>query len=200
MVAPSQTLTNHEYHSLREIAFKTFRQLGIIGECNIQFALNPANGDYRIIEVNARLSRSSALASKATGYPLAFIAAKLMLGYSLPELKNSVTGTTTACFEPALDYVTVKIPRWDLKKFARVSKKIGSEMKSVGEVMAIGRSFEEALQKAIGCFRSACMASSAMKTIRLKTWRKSFINQLMKGSLAWLRPLKKAGQPKKLLA
>jgi len=149
VVAPSQTLTNREYHSLREIAFKTVRRLGIVGECNIQFALNPANSDYRIIEVNARLSRSSALASKATGYPLAFIAAKLMLGYSLPELKNSVTGTTTACFEPALDYVTVKIPRWDLKKFARVSKKIGSEMKSVGEVMAIGRSFEEALQKAI---------------------------------------------------
>lgn len=149
VVAPSQTLTNHEYHSLREIAFKTVRRLGIIGECNIQFALNPVNSDYRIIEVNARLSRSSALASKATGYPLAFVAAKLMLGYTLPELKNSVTGTTTACFEPALDYVTVKIPRWDLKKFARVSKKIGSEMKSVGEVMSIGRSFEEALQKAI---------------------------------------------------
>jgi carbamoyl-phosphate synthase large subunit len=149
VVAPSQTLTNREYHGLREIAFKTVRALGIIGECNIQFALNPVNSDYRIIEVNARLSRSSALASKATGYPLAFIAAKLMLGYALPELKNSVTGTTTACFEPALDYVTVKIPRWDLKKFARVSKKIGSEMKSVGEVMAIGRSFEEALQKAI---------------------------------------------------
>lgn len=149
VVAPSQTLTNQEYHKLREIAFRTVRKLGIIGECNIQFALNPENSDYRIIEVNARLSRSSALASKATGYPLAFMAAKLMLGYSLPELKNTVTRATTACFEPALDYVTVKIPRWDLKKFARVSKKIGSEMKSVGEVMAIGRSFEEALQKAI---------------------------------------------------
>ncbi|MGQ9800752.1 MAG: carbamoyl-phosphate synthase (glutamine-hydrolyzing) large subunit [Candidatus Saccharicenans sp.] len=149
VVAPSQTLTNRQYHRLREIAFRTVRKLEIIGECNIQFALNPENGDYRIIEVNARLSRSSALASKATGYPLAFMAAKLMLGHSLPELKNTVTRATTACFEPALDYVTVKIPRWDLKKFARVSKKIGSEMKSVGEVMAIGRSFEEALQKAI---------------------------------------------------
>jgi len=149
VIAPSQTLTNHEYHELRDLSFRTVRKLGIIGECNIQFALNPLNSDYRIIEVNARLSRSSALASKATGYPLAFIAAKLMLGHTLPELKNSVTRATTACFEPALDYVTVKIPRWDLKKFARVSKKIGSEMKSVGEVMAIGRSFEEALQKAI---------------------------------------------------
>ncbi|MGB9836446.1 MAG: carbamoyl-phosphate synthase (glutamine-hydrolyzing) large subunit [Candidatus Saccharicenans sp.] len=149
VVAPSQTLTNTEYHQLREIAFAAVRKLNIIGECNIQYALNPTNGDYRIIEINARLSRSSALASKATGYPLAFIAAKLMLGYTLPELKNTVTRATTACFEPALDYVTVKIPRWDLKKFARVSRKIGSEMKSVGEVMAIGRSFEEALQKAI---------------------------------------------------
>jgi len=149
VVAPSQTLTNREYHRLREIAFQAVRKLGIIGECNIQFALNPENSDYRIIEINARLSRSSALASKATGYPLAFMAAKLMLGYCLPELQNTVTRATTACFEPALDYVTVKIPRWDLKKFARVSKKIGSEMKSVGEVMAVGRSFEEALQKAI---------------------------------------------------
>ncbi len=149
VVAPSQTLTNTEYHRLREIAFQAVRRLNIIGECNIQYALNPKNGDYRIIEINARLSRSSALASKATGYPLAFMAAKLMLGYTLPELKNTVTRATTACFEPALDYVTVKIPRWDLKKFARVSRKIGSEMKSVGEVMAIGRSFEEALQKAI---------------------------------------------------
>lgn len=149
VVAPSQTLTNSEYHRLREIAFRAVRQLKIIGECNIQYALNPKNGDYRIIEINARLSRSSALASKATGYPLAFMAAKLMLGYTLPELKNTVTRATTACFEPALDYVTVKIPRWDLKKFARVSRKIGSEMKSVGEVMAIGRSFEEAFQKAL---------------------------------------------------
>ena len=148
VIAPSQTLTNAEYHRLREISIKAVRHLGIVGECNIQFAHNPKDGDYRIIEVNARLSRSSALASKATGYPLAFIAAKLVLGYPLPELLNSITKRTTACFEPALDYLVVKIPRWDLKKFRRVSKKIGSEMKSVGEVMAIGRNFEEALQKA----------------------------------------------------
>ncbi|RMD89605.1 MAG: carbamoyl-phosphate synthase (glutamine-hydrolyzing) large subunit, partial [Calditrichaeota bacterium] len=149
VVAPSQTLNNEEYHKLREIAIRVVRHLGIIGECNIQFALNPENGDYRVIEVNARLSRSSALASKATGYPLAFIAAKLALGYGLTDLKNSITRTTMACFEPALDYVVVKIPRWDLRKFRRVSTRIGSGMKSVGEVMAIGRSFEEALQKAL---------------------------------------------------
>lgn len=149
VVAPSQTLTNKEYHMLRDVAIKTIRHLGIVGECNIQYALNPKSEEYRVIEVNARLSRSSALASKATGYPLAFIAAKLALGKALPELKNSVTKETTACYEPALDYVTVKIPRWDLQKFKKVSKKIGSEMKSVGEVMAIGRKFEEALQKAI---------------------------------------------------
>ena len=148
VVAPSQTLTNAEYHGLREIAIRGVRHLGVVGECNIQFALNPANGDYRTIEVNARLSRSSALASKATGYPLAFVAAKLILGHNLPGLRNSITRATTACFEPALDYLVVKIPRWDLKKFGRVSKKIGSEMKSVGEVMAVGRSFEEAIQKA----------------------------------------------------
>jgi carbamoyl-phosphate synthase large subunit len=148
VIAPSQTLTNEEYHRLREISIRAVRHLGIVGECNIQFALNPRNGDYRIIEVNARLSRSSALASKATGYPLAFVAAKLVLGHLLPNLPNSITRVTSACFEPALDYLVVKIPRWDLKKFGRVSKKIGSEMKSVGEVMAIGRSFEEAIQKA----------------------------------------------------
>ncbi len=148
VIAPSQTLTNEEYHRLRGISIRAVRHLGIIGECNIQFALNPRNGDYRIIEVNARLSRSSALASKATGYPLAFVAAKLNLGHTLPDLPNSITRVTSACFEPALDYLVVKIPRWDLKKFRRVSKKIGSEMKSVGEVMAIGRSFEEAIQKA----------------------------------------------------
>jgi carbamoyl-phosphate synthase large subunit len=148
VIAPSQTLTNDEYHRLRAIALAAVRHLGIVGECNIQYALNPEDGDYRIIEVNARLSRSSALASKATGYPLAFVAAKLALGHTLPDLPNSITRVTTACFEPALDYVVVKIPRWDLKKFGRVSKKIGSEMKSVGEVMAIGRSFEEAVQKA----------------------------------------------------
>jgi carbamoyl-phosphate synthase large subunit len=148
VIAPSQTLTNEEYHRLRQISIRAVRHLGIVGECNIQFALNPRNGDYRIIEVNARLSRSSALASKATGYPLAFVAAKLVLGHLLPELPNSITRVTSACFEPALDYLVVKIPRWDLKKFGRVSKKIGSEMKSVGEVMAVGRSFEEAIQKA----------------------------------------------------
>ena len=148
VVAPSQTLTNNEYHKLREIAIKVIKHLGIIGECNIQYALNPKSDDYRVIEVNARLSRSSALASKATGYPLAFVAAKLGLGYSLPEIRNSVTKVTGACFEPALDYVVVKIPRWDLQKFKEVDKQIGTEMKSVGEVMAIGRKFEEALQKA----------------------------------------------------
>lgn len=149
VVAPSQTLTNQEYHKLREISIQTIRHLGIIGECNIQFALDYRSEDYRIIEVNARLSRSSALASKATGYPLAFIAAKLALGYGLPELKNSITKSTTACFEPALDYLVVKIPRWDLSKFKRVSEKIGTEMKSIGEVMAIGRKFEEVIQKGI---------------------------------------------------
>ena len=149
VVAPSQTLTNNEYHKLRDISIKVIRHLGIVGECNIQFALNPYSEDYRIIEVNARLSRSSALASKATGYPLAFIAAKLALGYSLIELENMITKVTKSCFEPALDYIVVKIPRWDLQKFRHVSFEIGSEMKSVGEVMAIGRKFEEALQKAI---------------------------------------------------
>jgi carbamoyl-phosphate synthase large subunit len=149
VVAPSQTLNNHEYHKLREIAIKTIRHLGIIGECNIQYGLDPHSDDYRVIEVNARLSRSSALASKATGYPLAHVAAKLALGYSLPELKNSVTGTTTACFEPALDYLALKIPRWDLDKFRKVSTEITTEMKSVGEIMALGRSFEEVMQKGL---------------------------------------------------
>jgi carbamoyl-phosphate synthase large subunit len=149
VIAPSQTLSNQEYHKLRDIAIQVIRHLGIVGECNIQFALDRYSSDYRIIEVNPRLSRSSALASKATGYPLAFVAAKLALGYSLTDLPNTITKRTMACFEPALDYVVVKIPRWDLTKFKRASKKIGSEMKSVGEVMAIGRIFEEALQKAI---------------------------------------------------
>ncbi len=149
VVAPSQTLSNREYHLLREVAIRVVRHLGIVGECNIQYALSPDSEDYRIIEVNARLSRSSALASKATGYPLAFVAAKLALGYGLHELSNSVTRVTRAFFEPALDYVVVKIPRWDLKKFRRVSRRLGSGMKSVGEVMAIGRRFEEALQKAL---------------------------------------------------
>jgi len=149
VVAPSQTLTNSEYHKLREIAIRVIRHLGIIGECNIQYALDPDSEDYRVIEVNARLSRSSALASKATGYPLAFIAAKLSLGYSLTDIENSITKTTKTCFEPALDYIVIKMPRWDLEKFKKVSFKIGSEMKSVGEVMAIGRKFEEVLQKAL---------------------------------------------------
>lgn len=149
VIAPSQTLSNKEYHKLRDISIRVIRHLGIVGECNIQFASDRYSDDYRIIEVNPRLSRSSALASKATGYPLAFIAAKLALGHSLTVLPNSITKRTMACFEPALDYVVVKIPRWDLIKFKRASKKIGSEMKSVGEVMAIGRTFEEALQKAI---------------------------------------------------
>ncbi len=149
VVAPSQTLTNDEYHQLREVAIRTIRHLKVVGECNVQFALDPYSNQYRVIEVNARLSRSSALASKATGYPLAYVAAKLSLGYSLTELRNSVTRTTTACFEPALDYVVVKVPRWDLKKFKNVSTQLGSAMKSVGEVMAIGRNFEEALQKAL---------------------------------------------------
>ncbi|MBD3374440.1 carbamoyl-phosphate synthase (glutamine-hydrolyzing) large subunit [candidate division KSB1 bacterium] len=149
VVAPSQTLTNTEYHKLREIAIRTVRHLGIVGECNIQYALDSKTEDYRVIEINARLSRSSALASKATGYPLAAVAAKLALGYSLIDLQNSITKVTQACFEPALDYIVVKIPRWDLKKFKQVSNRIGSGMKSVGEIMAIGRKFEEALQKGL---------------------------------------------------
>ena len=149
VVAPSQTLTNSEYHTLRQLSIKIIRHIGIVGECNIQFALDPGSEDYRVIEVNARLSRSSALASKATGYPLAFVAAKLALGYGLHEIKNSITKTTPAFFEPALDYIVCKIPRWDLNKFIGVSKQIGSSMKSVGEVMAIGRTFEEAIQKGL---------------------------------------------------
>lgn len=149
VVAPSQTLTNAEYHKLRKIAIQIIRHVGIVGECNVQYALDPNSEDYRVIEVNARLSRSSALASKATGYPLAFVAAKLGLGYGLHELKNSVTKSTTACFEPALDYIVCKIPRWDLSKFKGVSRELGSSMKSVGEVMAIGRNFEEAIQKGL---------------------------------------------------
>ncbi len=149
VIAPSQTLTNSEYHKLRALSIKIVRHVGIIGECNVQFAFDPKSEDYRVIEVNARLSRSSALASKATGYPLAFVAAKLGLGYGLFELKNSVTKTTSAFYEPALDYVVCKIPRWDLSKFRGVDREIGSSMKSVGEVMAIGRNFEEALQKGL---------------------------------------------------
>ena len=149
VIAPSQTLTNSEYHKLRALAIKIIRHIGIVGECNVQYAFDPESEDYRVIEVNARLSRSSALASKATGYPLAFVAAKLGMGYGLFELKNSVTKTTSAFFEPALDYVVCKIPRWDLSKFHGVDKELGSSMKSVGEVMAIGRTFEEAIQKGL---------------------------------------------------
>ncbi len=149
VIAPSQTLTNSEYHKLRALSIKIVRHIGIVGECNVQYAFDPVSEDYRVIEVNARLSRSSALASKATGYPLAFVAAKLGMGYGLFELKNSVTKTTSAFFEPALDYVVCKIPRWDLSKFRGVDKELGSSMKSVGEVMAIGRNFEEAIQKGL---------------------------------------------------
>ena len=149
VVAPSQTLTNDEYHYLRTVSLRIVAALGVVGECNVQFALHPSNGEYRVIEINARLSRSSALASKATGYPLAWVATKLALGYALADLKNSVTGVTGCFFEPALDYVTVKIPRWDLRKFRAASRRIGSEMKSVGETMAIGATFEEALQKGV---------------------------------------------------
>ena len=149
VIAPSQTLSNSEYHKLRELAIRIIRHIGIVGECNVQYALDPESEDYRVIEVNARLSRSSALASKATGYPLAFVAAKLGLGYGLFDLKNSVTKSTSAFFEPALDYVVCKIPRWDLSKFHGVERELGSSMKSVGEVMSIGRTFEEAIQKGL---------------------------------------------------
>ncbi|CAM9896753.1 unnamed protein product, partial [Ectocarpus sp. 12 AP-2014] len=149
VIAPSQTLSNREYFQLRRTALKVVRHLGVVGECNIQYALNPDSEEYCIIEVNARLSRSSALASKATGYPLAYVAAKLALGIDLVSIRNSVTKSTTACFEPSLDYCVVKMPRWDLKKFAKVSTNLGSAMTSVGEVMSIGRTFEEAIQKAV---------------------------------------------------
>lgn len=171
VIAPSQTLNNVEYHRLRQIAIKVIRHLGIIGECNIQYALDPLSDDYRIIEVNARLSRSSALASKATGYPLAHVAAKLALGYSLPELKNAVTRTTTACFEPALDYVALKIPRWDLDKFRMVSHVITSEMKSVGEIMALGRSFEEVMQKGLRMLQIGLYGFVANEKLGIKPGR-----------------------------
>lgn len=150
VVAPSQTLSDEEYHMLRTAAMKIVRHVGVVGECNVQYALNPNSLEYCVIEMNARLSRSSALASKATGYPLAFVAAKIALGASLPDLRNAVTKSTTANFEPSLDYIVTKIPRWDLAKFAHVGRDIGSQMKSVGEVMAIGRTFEESLQKVRG--------------------------------------------------
>lgn len=173
VVAPSQTLTNSEYHKLREIAIRIVRHIGIVGECNVQYAFDPDSEDYRVIEVNARLSRSSALASKATGYPLAFVAAKLALGYGLFELKNSVTKTTTAFFEPALDYVVCKIPRWDLAKFHGVSREIGSSMKSVGEVMAIGRTFEEALQKGLRMIQQGMHGFVANKTLSISDMNKA---------------------------
>lgn len=147
VVAPSQTLIDEEYQMLRSAAIKIIRHLGVVGECNVQYALQPDGLDFKVIEVNARLSRSSALASKATGYPLAYTAAKIALGHTLPELPNAVTKTTTANFEPSLDYIVSKIPRWDLSKFNNVKRDIGSSMKSVGEVMAIGRTFEESIQK-----------------------------------------------------
>ena len=168
VVAPSQTLTNNEFHWLREIAIKIVRHIGIVGECNVQYAFDPESEDYRVIEVNARLSRSSALASKATGYPLAFVAAKLGLGYGLFELKNSVTKSTPAFFEPALDYIVCKIPRWDLSKFHGVSREIGSSMKSVGEVMAIGRTFEEAIQKGLRMIGQGAHGFVANKEITVK--------------------------------
>ena len=165
VVAPSQTLTNREYNLLRELAIKIVKHIGIVGECNVQYAFDPNSEDYRVIEVNARLSRSSALASKATGYPLAFIAAKLGLGYGLFDLKNSITKTTPAFFEPALDYVVCKIPRWDLSKFQGVSRELGSSMKSVGEIMAIGRTFEEALQKGLRMIGQGAHGFTANKEI-----------------------------------
>lgn len=182
VVAPSQTLTNHDYHFLREVSIKIIKHIGVVGECNVQFAYNPNKDEYRVIELNPRLSRSSALASKATGYPIAFIAAKLGLGYSLTELKNSITQKTTACFEPALDYVVVKIPRWDLNKFSKVSTTLGSEMKSVGEVMAIGKNFEESIQKAarmlqVGLYGVVCndiKISNMDKLIKTPTDKRLF--------------------------
>jgi carbamoyl-phosphate synthase large subunit len=174
VVAPSQTLTDSEYHKLRRIAIEVIRHLGIVGECNVQYALDPVSEDYRIIEVNARLSRSSALASKATGYPLAFVAAKLALGYALTDIENRITRVTKSCFEPALDYCVVKVPRWDLAKFKNVDIRIGSEMKSVGEVMSIGRTFEEALQKALrmtGIGAPGLAADDEFCGVKLKEFR-----------------------------
>lgn len=176
VVAPSQTLTNSEYHKLRKLSIAIVKKVGIIGECNVQYALDPQSEDYRVIEVNARLSRSSALASKATGYPLAFVAAKLALGYGLFELKNNVTKTTTAFFEPALDYLVCKIPRWDLNKFEGVSKEIGSSMKSVGEVMAIGRSFEEAMQKGLRMIGSGMHGFIANREFSIANLEKALSN------------------------
>ncbi|MCP5064659.1 MAG: carbamoyl-phosphate synthase (glutamine-hydrolyzing) large subunit [Ignavibacteriae bacterium] len=176
VVAPSQTLTNTEYHKLREIAINLIKHIGIVGECNVQYALDPFSEDYRVIEVNARLSRSSALASKATGYPLAFVAAKLGLGYGLHELKNSVTKTTLAFFEPALDYIVCKIPRWDLSKFNGVSHEIGSSMKSVGEVMSIGKTFEEAIQKGLRMIGQSMHGFVGNKGLKFKNVKEMLSN------------------------
>ncbi len=172
VVAPSQTLTNSEYHKLRQLSIKIIRHIGVVGECNVQYALDPSSEDYRVIEVNARLSRSSALASKATGYPLAFVAAKLALGFALPDIKNAVTKTTSAFFEPSLDYIVCKIPRWDLNKFMGVSKEIGSSMKSVGEVMAIGRTFEEAIQKGLRMIGQAMHGFVGNKDIEISDFER----------------------------
>src|SRR5574344_252272 len=173
VVAPSQTLSNKDYYFLRELSIKIVRHIGIVGECNVQYAYNPDAMEYRVIEVNARLSRSSALASKATGYPLAFVAAKLGLGYGLFDLKHSVTKTTPAFFEPALDYIVCKMPRWDLAKFHGVSREIGSSMKSVGEVMAIGRTFEEAIQKGLRMIGQGAHGFIANKEITVEDIDKS---------------------------
>ncbi|MFA4986456.1 MAG: carbamoyl-phosphate synthase (glutamine-hydrolyzing) large subunit [Candidatus Brocadiia bacterium] len=173
VVTPSQTLTNEEYHSLREASIRIASYLGIVGECNVQFALSPQTSEFRVIEINARLSRSSALASKATGYPLAFVSTKLALGYALSEIENSVTRASKACFEPALDYIVVKIPRWDFKKFKHVSSRLGSSMKSVGEVMAFGRKFEEALQKAIRMLDVGADGATLNRNMRFDDVRKA---------------------------
>lgn len=200
VVAPSQTLTNSEYHKLRELAIRVIRHLGIIGECNIQYALDPKSEDYRVIEVNARLSRSSALASKATGYPLAHVAAKLALGYSLPELKNAVTKNTTACFEPALDYLALKIPRWDLNKFRMVSFEITSEMKSVGEIMALGRSFEEVMQKGLRMLQIGLHGFTANEDVSVKadSLKKELKRPTPKRILVIAEALKKGWAAKKI--
>merc|ERR1719188_155145 len=171
VIAPSQTLTNAEYYRLRECALKVVRHLGVVGECNIQYAVDPSSREFRIIEVNARLSRSSALASKATGYPLAYVAAKLALGHDLVSLRNSVTRVTTACFEPSLDYVVAKVPRWDLRKFATVDPAVGSCMKSAGEVMSIGRTFEETIQKALRMVDEACKGFDSARFVEAELAR-----------------------------
>jgi len=200
VIAPSQTLNNYEYHMLREIALKVIRHLGIVGECNIQYALDPVSRQYRVIEVNARLSRSSALASKATGYPLAHVAAKLALNYTLPELPNAVTGTTCACFEPALDYLALKIPRWDLDKFRMVSHKISSEMKSVGEIMALGRSFEEVFQKGLRMLQVGMYGFTGNEQLGIKTdkLKEAIENPTPKRVLAIAEALRAGWTPEKI--